>query len=365
MQVKFRHIKRKLRGNGKCPKAKGRHRFREQHCNTHACVGDELCIAQMDFVVMLDGSGSMREKGYEILKEFTARLVERFKGEAYEAEASQIGVVQFGNGMVLPDKESHTGTTISPAKLIQGMEFDMKKVAEKIRSTVWEKGFTNLAQAFSTAQSIMMNGGRKSKPSTIVVVTDGKPTFKFETWNKVKQVKDEGVKVIMVIINDKLGKKDREFMKKLASGPDNENVVKIPGVKKLKADMDTYVTKALVHSCPRSQSPSAEGAMEASVGYAKLRENEWCGESNKDGSKNEKLHKFLGIAVDATECYGFAIQAEAKFFSFNTATGTDVNRGQCHAELSGDGEKCPEGWEERENVDYYKILSTGNEDLKK
>jgi len=357
MQVKFRHIKRKLRGNGKCPKKKSGKRFQEQKCNTQACVGDELCIAQMDFVVALDGSGSLREKGYEILKEFTARLIERFKGEAYEAEAASVGVVQFGNGMVLPDKESHTGTVISPAKLVQGMSFDMKETAKAIRSTVWEKGFTNVAQAFSTAQTIMMNGGRKEKPSTILVITDGKPTFKFETWNKVKEVKDAGTKVVMVIINDKLGKEDRDFMKKLASGPDNENVVKIPGIKKLKADMDTYVTKALVHSCSRSLSPSANGEMEATVGYAKLRENEWCGAKEKF----EKLHKFLGIAESAAECYSWAIMAEAMFFSFNGAVGTDVNRGQCHAELSEDGEKCPEGWEERTNVDYYKILKFGNE----
>jgi len=355
MQVKFRHIKRKLRGNGKCPKSKSRYRFRERDCNTQMCVGDEKCIAQMDFIFLLDGSGSMREKGYEILKEFSARLIERFEGEAYEAEAAQVGIVQFGNGMVLPDKDSISGTTISPAKLVLGMSFDMKEVAGAMRKTVWEKGFTNMAQAFSTAQTIMLNGGRKSKPTTIVVVTDGKPTFKFETWNKRKEITDEGTKVVMVVINDRLGKKDRAFMKKLASGPDDENVVMIPGVKKLKADMDTYVTKTLVHSCSRTLSPSANGDMESSVGYMKLRENEWCGEKEK----NPDLHKLLGIATSASECYSWAIQAEAKYFSFNVGTFTDINRGQCHAELSEDGEKCPEGWEERDNVDYYKILKFG------
>jgi len=354
MQAKFRHIKRKLRGNGKCPKAKSRYRFKERECNTAMCVGDEDCIAQMDFAVLLDGSGSMREPGYDILKEFAARLIERFKGEAYEAEAAKVGVVQFGNGQILPDKESHTGTTISPAKLIHGMDFDTEKVATAIRETVWEKGFTNMAQAFSTAEMVFRNGGRDNKPSTIIVITDGKPTFKFETWNKVKEVKDSDVKVVMVIINKSLGKKDRKFMKKLASGPDDENVVMIPGVKKLKADMDTYVTKALVHSCSRSESPSAMGKYSDKVGFIKVRENEWCGAKEE----HPEIHQFLGIAESAAECYGMALKMEAKFFSFNGAVGTEVNRGQCHAEMTED-EKCSEGWEERTNVDFYKILNFG------
>jgi len=355
MQARFRHIQRPLRGNGKCPKKESNYRFQERACNTEQCVGDERCIAAMDFVIALDGSGSMREKGYDILKEFAARLIERFKGEAFEAEACQVGVAQFGNGMIIPDKQSHTGNVISPAKLIQGMSFDMKEVAKAMRETVWEKGFTNMAQAFSTAEKIFMNGGRTDKPSTIVVITDGKPTLKFETWNKVKEAHDKQIKVVMVIINDKLGKKERLFMKKLATGPDDENVVMIPGVKKLKADMDTYVTKTLVHSCSRSESPSAMGEFVETVGYAKIRENVWCGEKEK----NPELHKFLGIAESAAECYSWALMAEASYFSFNSATGTEFNRGHCNAELSEDGEKCPEGWEERDNVDYYKILNFG------
>jgi len=372
-QSKFRHIKRKLRGNGKCPKEKSRYRFKERACNTQMCVGDERCISQMDFIVALDGSGSMREKGYEILKEFAARLIERFRGEAYENEACQVGVVQFGNGMVLPDKESHTGTTISSAKLVQGMSFDMDKVAKSMRDTVWEKGFTNMAQAFSTAETIMMNGGRSDKPSTVVVITDGKPTFKFETFNKVKEFKDKGIKVIMVVINDRLGKKERAFMEKLASGPDDENVVTIPGVKKLKADMDTYVTKALVHSCSRSESPSAMGEYVDTVGFIKKRESEWCGDEGMEpGSKTCRggrggvgvhkegcLHMFLGIAETASECYGWAIMNEAKYFAWNSGGGTTPNRGHCYAELTEDGDKCPEGWAERTNVDFYKITNFG------
>jgi len=163
----------------------------------------------------------------------------------------------------------------------------------------------------------------------------------------------------------------REFMKKLATGPDDENVVMIPGVKKLKADMDTYVTKALVHSCSRSESPSAMGEYVDTVGFIKKRENEWCGDegmepgsktckqSDEESEKKGCLHMFLGIAETASECYGWAIMNEAKYFAWNSGGGTTPNRGHCYAELTEDGDKCPEGWTERENVDFYKITNFG------
>jgi len=81
----------------------------------------------------------------------------------------------------------------------------------------------------------------------MLVISDGKPSFKFETWQKAKEAKGEGIKIVMVVLNDQLGKEDRKFMKALASGPEDENVIMIPGVKTLKAEMDKWVVgKAMV-----------------------------------------------------------------------------------------------------------------------
>jgi hypothetical protein len=51
-----------------------------------------------------------------------------------------------GNGKLMPDK------TVSPAKVIQELSFDMDKVAGAMEGLTWQKGFTNMAQAFSMAE---------------------------------------------------------------------------------------------------------------------------------------------------------------------------------------------------------------------
>lgn len=340
-QVRFRHVHTPVRGNGKCPGKKNPMRFEERKCNTHSCVGDELCIAKMDFIVAIDGSGSLRESGYDVLKEFAAKVVRRFQGEKYGSGAAKVGVVQFGNGMILKDR------TISAAKLIQGLDSDTEKVAEQIEKTVWEKGFTNLAQAFATAETISMNTGRSDVPTTMMVISDGKPSFKFETWQKAKEAKAKGMRIVMVILNDSLGKEDRKFMKELASGPDNSNIVMIPGMKTLKSDMETWVIRTLVQSCPRSESPSAMEMFEESAGFEKVMEGKWCGE-------DKELHQYIGFAHNERMCNSLAVEMEATHFSFSTASGDDMNKGHCYMEMSSDGDKCPEGWVDAA-VNYYKV----------
>jgi len=194
-----------------------------------------------------------------------------------------------------------------------------------------------------------MNSGRKDKPSTLLVITDGKPSFKFETWQKAKETKGKGVKVVMVVLNDGLGKEDRQFMKALASGPDDSNVVMIPGVKTLKQQMDKWVMKSLVQSCPRAESSCEEGMGDSNKGYSKEREGQWCGDK-------KELHEYIGFATDIGACYGLAMEHEATYFTFSTDTGASMNTGRCYKELTTDGLKCPEGWEEVP-VDYYMVAA--------
>merc|ERR1719401_2183529 len=78
-------------------------RLEERECNTMDCVGDEICISQMDLVIMLDSSGSLRESGFDVLRDFAANVTGRYKGMYYGAAMMQVGVVLFGNGRVMPD----------------------------------------------------------------------------------------------------------------------------------------------------------------------------------------------------------------------------------------------------------------------
>merc|ERR1719461_875632 len=76
-----------IRGQGKCPKRKSAERFEKEKCNTQDCVGDEICIAKQDLVIALDASGSLREKGYDIVRGFAVNLTKRYKSKYFGAPA--------------------------------------------------------------------------------------------------------------------------------------------------------------------------------------------------------------------------------------------------------------------------------------
>merc|ERR1719248_150919 len=99
-QEQKRRILRTIRGNGACPKDTSHFRFRKKKCNVHDCNGDEICIAKQDLIIAIDGSGSMQEASFKVLKNFAATLVSKYQGEYYGAEAMKVGVVQFGNGEI-------------------------------------------------------------------------------------------------------------------------------------------------------------------------------------------------------------------------------------------------------------------------
>merc|ERR1719335_1283203 len=173
--------------------------------------------------------------------------------------------------------------TISPAKVVAELTDDFKKIDGAIDGLEWEKGFTNMAQAFTAAEKIMMNSGRKRVQSTILVITDGKPSFKFQTFQEGMKQRNKGVKLVMVPINAYPSKDDRKFIRKLASVPWETNLVAIPGVKKLKREMDKWVMETLVQSCPKAESPSASKVIAEEKGFLLIREGVMCGPDPKKG----------------------------------------------------------------------------------
>merc|ERR1719276_27942 len=99
-QNRFRHVEIPIRGEGKCPKDKSRARLQGQQCNTHSCVGDEICVAKQDLIIAVDGSGSIKADGFKLVRNFTGELLKRYEVTYYGQMAMQIGLVIFGNGAI-------------------------------------------------------------------------------------------------------------------------------------------------------------------------------------------------------------------------------------------------------------------------
>jgi hypothetical protein len=313
---RFRHVAIPTRGFGKCPKATSRIRYGKGSCNEQECVGDEICIAHQDLVVAIDGSGSLRDSGFGILKKFVKKLLSRYETEYFGDEAVKIGIVLFGNGVIMPD-----GKTVSPAILSQPLTFDLAAVEAAVDGLPFKKGFTNMAQAFSTAEVAFIQGSRRGAQSAVLMVTDGKPSFNFMTTEMVEQLEDKGIqRYFLVVSEESLNDAPYKMMKEWASQPWETNLVHVTGgLSLLDADTDLWADKALVKFCPMAHSPSELMWEEASYGYAHVKDGGFCGEKLDDNLLSDD-------AGDAEQCAALVAGAGGHSFML----GVKFARGKCY-----------------------------------
>jgi len=327
---RFRHVAIPTRGFGKCPGGDSRFRYQKTGCNEQACTGDEVCVANQDLVIAVDGSGSVRQAGFDILKKFVAVLLGRYETMYWGAEAVRIAIVLFGNGVIMPD-----GKSVSPALLSSPLTFDMAAVETAVKDLPFKKGFTNMAQAFSTAETAFIQGSRRGSQSAVMVVTDGKPSFNFMTNEMVEQLDDKGIQRYFLIVNeDCLSSDSNKLMKAWASQPWETNLVHVQGgLDLLDADTDLWADKALVKFCPNAYSPSEAQWEEASYGYAHVKDGGWCGDVDT------KANLLSAEAGNAEQCAALVSGAGGQAF----VLGVGFARGKC---IMADMKVNPTQWDE-------------------
>merc|ERR1719502_2533878 len=142
----------------------------------------------------------------------------------------------------------------------------MDEVKAAVAGLGFLKGFTNMAQAFTMAEKLFLLQGRKLAQSAVLTLTDGKPSFLFQTNEKVMQLKDKHTKLFFAPVTEFKGE-EMKLMKKWASTPWETNLVRIPGLLALKADEPVFAQKALVKFCPEAFSPSSMMVEEKTQGY--------------------------------------------------------------------------------------------------
>merc|ERR1719450_751623 len=347
---KWRRVTIPAHGKGKCPKADSKYRYRMKKCNTHDCTGDEICVAKQDLVMAIDASGSLQEDGFKVIKGFSVKFLEKYKGSYFGYEDMKIGIVQFGNGEIMPDG------SVSKALSILPLTSDMAKVKSALEGLEYKKGFTNMAQAFTEAENILPLGSRRKAQSAVLTLTDGKPSFKFMTHEKVMQLKDKHIKLFFAPVTDFEGD-ELELMKEWASQPWETHLVHVPGIEALQADTEVFAQRMLVQFCPEAMSPSAMMFEEVEIGYMLVRENGHC------GTRGALLSKDVSGVED---CAALAAGAGVTAFSL----GVRYARGRCFAEglnvntqvkhdMLGNRENppCPGGeWEEDSLYDFYILI---------
>jgi hypothetical protein len=233
-QKRVKSVTSAAKGAGKCPTSLNKQRHERRACNSNECPPDPVCDAKMDIVIVVDSSGSWTEKGYKIVKQFVAEYVRNYK---LGKQNIKMGIVEFS-------KDAH---------IIQSMTFDLaeleKSIAEKL---TFRRGLTDLAQGLLTAEKVLLDG-RKDSQSEVIVITDGKPSFKYQTGNAAKKLRRSGTRLVFMPVRT-YG--SSPFLLDWASNPGAENVFRVKaGLAELQEKMGQWQTKLLVATCPKVYSP--------------------------------------------------------------------------------------------------------------
>lgn len=261
-----------IRGGGMCPTATSVDRLNEKECNTQACIGDEVCVAKQDLILLVDGSGSLREPGFEIVRGFAVNLTKKYHTTYFGGSATRIGVALFGNGHLetLPDGSTGVARAIN----VQPLSDDMNLVREKLSALEWQRGFTNMAQGLALAGTMLSQGGRADAQSAVMVLSDGKFSFKYETAEKARELKDQNIQLYMAPITP-VENDDLETLKTWASQPWETNFERIPGLDALEYNSPVFVEKLVTKFCPDSVSMTLMTEREKTQGYMLVHEGGW------------------------------------------------------------------------------------------
>lgn len=305
-----RRIDQEAVGGGSCPAEHAIERFNELPCNTGGCMKDNAseplkCHAAVDVVLILDGSTSIGEDGWEATKQFAKTFVSAFKDDG---SAAEISLILFSGPTTWDDYSTCTGDVPVDSsfmeskcgiKVVQHFDADMGKTESAVDGLVWPKGTTLTQSAIGSATSELMMG-RTDAPTVIVLVTDGRPISTFRTNSAAEALKAKGARLLVVPVGGKgLDDEGLASLSALVSFPPQDNLVSIESFQKL-LEIES-VDRIVADMCP--ESPCAK----------------FCGKTNLQG--------YCADADGATGYYKMANQA----FSGGEDKGKTGNAAACSA----------------------------------
>jgi len=183
-QKRQKFIREQAEGEGKCPGRWSSKRLQYKKCNMNRCaleVGAKTltCKQELDVILLLDGSGSLRQAGWDAEIKTAQLFVDSFASTGAQAQLAVIlysgprtwgGVYKcFGKNTQKVDLE-----TTCKIKTVTHFTSDMAAVKTKIKALVWPKGSTLTSLALLSAYS-ELTLGRKHAKSIVVAITDGRP----------------------------------------------------------------------------------------------------------------------------------------------------------------------------------------------
>jgi hypothetical protein len=207
-------------------------RYEQQTCNDLECPLAPTCVANQDVVLAVDVSGSLKQEGFDTMMTFVKDLTSLYHlGEG----KTKIGVLEY----------SKEGKIVAP------LQNSMDELVPMLDKITFQRGVTDMAQGLSLAKTILMEG-RKNASSVVILLTDGKPSFKFATTKAAQELRDSGVRLVIVPI---FTYGDPEFMNELCSDPVEDNVLPINGLEVLANDTMGAAINLMTSTCAMLEQP--------------------------------------------------------------------------------------------------------------
>lgn len=239
-ESRVRRVSEEARGNGICPHPENEFRMDHRICNEFDCAllvpqdGSNRthleCAAMIDIVLMVDGSGSLEEYGWQEFKGTIQKVVNAMVGNV---TGVNVAVMLFSGPDNGPDLEDCTSADpkVQPdienqcgIKWVSPFSTNIEEVEAKVAQMVWPAKTTLTSMAIAEAKAMLVNG-RPEASSLVVILTDGKPMSPIKTGQACDDIKQEAR---LVWIPTGGGVKDAiESMKLWASKPSQDNVLQI------------------------------------------------------------------------------------------------------------------------------------------
>jgi len=171
-----RTIVEQVVGDGTCPDMLGPERHESQTCNSFPCeraAGQPTlrCESRLDVILVIDGSGSLGQTGWDASIKAGAMLARAFgRGQ----EEVRIAVLLFSYH----------------SEWVQHFSTDFEAAAAKIENLNWPRSITYTANALNTAAS-ELSLGRDDAQSLVILITDGRPMSMRRTRQAARHLRDQ------------------------------------------------------------------------------------------------------------------------------------------------------------------------------
>jgi len=255
-QKRQKFVKTPAEGAGKCEGRWAKKRLQYKKCNMNRCalmVGAKTvtCNEKLDVVILLDGSGSLGQKGWNAEIKAAQTFVDAFSGTGAQANFAVVlysgprtwgGVRKcFGRNSKNVDQEK-----TCKIKSVNHFTTDMKSVKTNIAGLEWPKGSTLTSLALLRAKDELQLG-RKDVKSIVVAITDGRP-LSYGATGRAARIVRKVARLIWVPVTRNAPLRQ---IKRWATRRWQENVVQVKSFKDLEnADVVTHV---VANICPKKK----------------------------------------------------------------------------------------------------------------